>query len=213
MPKVDVYGLTGQKSGQIVLPSDIFAAQIRQPLMTQAVRVYLSNQRKAKAKAKTRAEVSGSGKKIWRQKGTGRARHGDRYAPIFVGGGVAHGPTGKENYKLKMPKKMRQQALFSALTSKFRDGELIIVSGLTKIEPKTGKLVKTLGKLKINPSVDGKNPKILIILPKILENVSRAARNIEGVKLALVNALNPYEILNGGKLIFMKEAIEKLKEQ
>lgn len=210
MPKVDVYGLTGQKSGQIVLPSDIFAAQIRQPLMTQAVRVYLSNQRKAKAKAKTRAEVSGSGKKIWRQKGTGRARHGDRYAPIFVGGGVAHGPTGKENYKLKMPKKMARQALSAALTSKFRDGELIIVSGLTKIEPKTAKMVKILAKLKINLSKTGK---ILLILPKIFKNVVLAARNIKGVRLILVGNLNTYEVLNGGKLIFMKEAIEKLREQ
>lgn len=210
MLKANVYSLTGTATGKITLPDDIFAAKVRPALMAQAVRVYLSNQRRARAQAKTRAEVSGSGKKIWRQKGTGRARHGDRYAPIFVGGGVAHGPTGKENYKLKMPQKMRQQALFSALTSKFRDGGLIIVSGLAKIEPKTSKMVKALAKLKINPPTSGE---VLLILPKVLENVILAARNIEGVKLVSVEALNTYEVLNGGKLVFMKEAIEKLKEQ
>lgn len=207
MPRVNVYATTGTATGKITLPDHIFAAKVRPILMAQAVRAYLSNHRLARAQARTRGEVSGSGRKIWAQKGTGRARHGDQYAPIFVGGGVAHGPVGNENYKLKMSKKMRQQALFSALTSKFKNEELIIVSGLAKIEPKTGKLVKIFGKLKINPPT-----KTTIILPKVLENVSRAARNIEGVKLALVNALNPYEILNGGKLIFMKEAVEGLKE-
>lgn len=212
MPRVNVYAITGTATGKITLPGDIFAAKVRPVLMAQAIRVYLSNQRRAHAQARTRAEVSGSGKKIWAQKGTGRARHGDQYSPIFVGGGKAHGPVGNENYKLKMPKKMRQQALFSALTSKLKDDELTVVSGLAKIEPKTGKLVKILGKLKISPSGDGKNPKIMIILPKILENVSRAAGNIKGVRLTLVNTLNAYEILNGGKIVFMKEAVEGLKE-
>ena len=207
MPRVNVYAVTGTATGKITLPDNIFAAKVRPILMAQAVRAYLSNHRTARAQARTRAEVSGSGKKIWAQKGTGRARHGDQYAPIFVGGGVAHGPVGNENYKLKMSKKMRQQALFSALTSKLKDEELIIVNGLAKIEPKTGKLVKILSQLKAN----SQDEKVLLILPEILKNVVLAARNIEGVCLATVDSLNTYEILNGGKLVFMKEAVEGLK--
>lgn len=207
MPQVNVYATTGTATGKMTLPDNIFAAKVRPLLMAQAVRAYLSNHRIARAQARTRAEVSGSGKKIYAQKGTGRARHGDQYAPIFVGGGVAHGPKGNENYKLKMPRKMRQQALFSALTSKLKENELVIVGGLAKVEPKTGKLVKIFAKLKINSPA-----KVMIILPKVLENVSRAARNIKGVKLLPVNALNTYEVLNGGKLVFMKEALEELKK-
>lgn len=205
MPKINIYNITGKKSGQVTLPREIFAAKINGQLMAQAVRVYLSNQRKAHPKVKTRGEVAGSGRKIWRQKGTGRARHGDRYAPIFVGGGVAHGPTGRENYQLKMSRRMRQQALFSALTSKFKDGEIVVVQGLAKIEPKTKKMIKILKTL-------GQDQKLTIILPGIVENVTRAARNIKGVNLTKANLLNTYEVLNGGKLIFMKESIDKLKE-
>ncbi|TSC54528.1 MAG: large subunit ribosomal protein L4 [Microgenomates group bacterium LiPW_31] len=212
MPKISVFTIAGKKSDQITLPSKIFAAKVNNQLMAQAVRVYLSNQRKAGAKAKTRAEVSGSGRKIWRQKGTGRARHGDQYAPIFVGGGVAHGPTGSENYQLKMSKRMRQQALFSALTSKFKDGEIIAVKGLAKIEPKTKEMMMVLEKLTRNWKLETRNWKLTLVLPELIENVIRAARNIEGVKLTQVNMLNTYDVLNGGKLIFMKESIDKLKE-
>jgi len=234
MPRVNIFTIAGKKSEQITLPSKIFAAKVNNQLMAQAVRVYLSNQRKAGAKAKTRAEVSGSGRKIWRQKGTGRARHGDQYAPIFVGGGVAHGPTGSENYQLKMSKRMRQQALFSALTSKFKDGEIIVVKGLAKIEPKTKEMMMVLEKLTRNwPCVAkgyaggakletsraspkampaARNWKLTLVLPELIENVIRAARNIEGVKLVQANTLNTYDVLNGGKLIFMKESMDKLKE-
>ena len=212
MPRVNIFTITGKKSDQITLPSKIYAAKVNNQLMAQAVRVYLSNQRKAGAKAKTRAEVSGSGRKIWRQKGTGRARHGDQYAPIFVGGGVAHGPTGSENYQLKMSKRMRQQALFSALTSKFKDGEIIVVKGLAKIEPKTKEMMMVLEKLTRNWKLETRNWKLTLVLPELIENVIRAARNIEGVKLTQINMLNTYDVLNGGKLIFMKESIDKLKE-
>lgn len=205
MPKADLLTITGRKSGKIDLPKEIFAAKINESLMTQAVRVYLSNQRRAKAKVKTRGEVRGSRRKIWRQKGTGRARHGDRYAPIFVGGGRAHGPTGKENYQLKMSKKMRRQALFSAMTSKFKEDEILVVKGLEKVEPKTKEMAGVLEKLT-------KDRKLTIILPEVIENVIRAARNIKGISLAQANLLNTYQVLNGGKLILMKESVDKLKE-
>lgn len=206
MPKVDVYTLLGIKSGQMELPKEIFAAKINEPLVAQAVRVYLSNQRTAQAKVKNRSEIARTTAKWFRQKGTGRARHGARSAPIFVGGGVAHGPTGEQNYQLKMPKKMKKQALFSVLSSKFKVGGVMVIKDLAKIEPKTKKMKTTLEKLI-------KDGKTTIILSEKLENVTRAARNLKGVSLTQVNQLNPYEILNGGQLIFMKEAVEKLKEK
>jgi len=139
MPKVDVYNLSGIKSGQMELPKNIFAVKINESLMAQAVRVYLSNQRKSRTKTKSRGEIVLTKAKWFRQKGTGRARHGARSAPIFVGGGVAHGPTGEQNYHLKMSKKMKKQALFSALTSKFKANEVMVIKDLAKIEPKTKK--------------------------------------------------------------------------
>ncbi len=206
MPKVAVFTSTGTKSSEkINLPKEIFGAKINEPLMAQAVRVYLSNQRKGTAKVKTRSDVRGSGRKIWRQKGTGRARHGDKYAPIFVGGGVAHGPDGTENYQLKMSKKMKRLALFSALTSKLKADEIVVVKGLDKVEPKTKAMALVLSKL-------GGSKKRLVVLPSILEKVMRAARNIEGVRLAQANLLNTYRVLNGGKIILMKESVDKLKE-
>lgn len=207
MPKVDLYTKTGRKSGQISLPKEIFAASINEQLMAQAVRVYLANQRKSGAKTKTRGEVKGSRRKIWRQKGTGRARHGDKYAPIFVGGGRAHGPTGKENYKLKMSKKMKRKALFSALTSKLKDKELIVVKDLVKAEPKTKEMAKIMASLPLK-----NKKKILLVLPEVLDNVIRAGRNLVDVDLAQANQLNSYQILNHDQLVFMKESVEKLKK-
>lgn len=205
MPKVNVLATNGKKVGTIKLPKEIFGARINEDLIAQAVRVYLANQRKARAKTKRRGEVVGSRRKIWRQKGTGRARHGDRYAPIFVGGGVAHGPTGRENWKLKLSKKMRRKALFSALTSKLKDGEVIVVTGLEKVKPKTKEMVGVLQKLT-------QKGKLTIVLPKRTENIIRAARNIKGVNLAQASLLNTYEVLNGGTLIFTKGSVDKLEE-
>lgn len=207
MPKADLYTITGRKSGQLSLPKEMFGAAINKQLMAQAVRVYLSNQRKARAKTKTRAEIRGSRRKIWRQKGTGRARHGDKYAPIFVGGGRAHGPTGKENYKLKMSKVMKKKALFSALTSKLKEKEVIAIKGLAKVEPKAKTMAKTLVSLPLK-----EKKKVLLVLPSILENVIRAGRNLAGVELTQANQLNTYQVLKHDQLVFMEESIEKLKE-
>lgn len=219
MAKIDVYNTKGKKTGKVQLPKEIFEVKINEQLMAQAVRVYLSNLRKARPKTKTRGEVIGSGRKIYRQKGTGRARHGDRYAPIFVGGGKAHGPTGKENYKLKMPKKMRRKALFSALTSKLCQKAIIVVEGLEKVEPKTKEMVKIMQNLTRLPDGQGfkiqngkLKEKISLVLPQPIENIVQAARNIAGLKLRQVNLLNVYEVLNGGKLILTKESIKTLKE-
>jgi large subunit ribosomal protein L4 len=205
MPKVNVLSIQGKKIGTVELPKEIFSVKINEDLMAQAVRVYLSNQRKSGAKTKKRSEIRGSRRKIWRQKGTGRARHGDRYAPIFVGGGVAHGPTGQENWKRKLTKKMRRSALFSALTSKLKADEVLVVKGLEKVEPKTKKMAQVLKKLV-------QKKKLTLILPEKTESVIRGARNIKGVNLAQARLLNTYGVLNGGTLVLMKESIDKLKE-
>lgn len=204
MPKVNVYNTKGETTGKVSLPKEVFGAKINEQLMAQAVRVYLANQRRARAKTKTRGEVIGSGRKIYRQKGTGRARHGDRYAPIFVGGGIAHGPKG-EVKRLKMPKKMKRLALFSALTSKLKAKNVIVMEGLEKIKPKTKEMAKIMQNLKCKG-------KISLVLPEKIESVVRAARNIANLKLIQANLLNTYEVLNGGKLIFARDSIKKLKE-
>ncbi|OGD53926.1 50S ribosomal protein L4 [Candidatus Beckwithbacteria bacterium RBG_13_35_6] len=214
MTRIDVLNTRGEKSGSINLPDEIFKVKINRLLMVQAVRVYLSNQRQSPAKAKTRGEVDASGRKIYRQKGTGRARHGDIKAPIFVKGGKAHGPSGKQNYKLKISKIMKKKALFSALSSKLKSKQILVVDGLAKVAPKTKEMVKIISNF--NPPggglISNKKMKITIILPRVLDNVMRAARNIKGVNLKQANLLTTYEVVNGGDIILMKESIEVLKE-
>lgn len=206
MIKTDLYTIDGKKEGKIDLSEEIFAVKVKPVLLSQAVRVFLSNQRKAGAKAKTRSEVSGSGVKIYRQKGTGRARHGDRYAPIFVGGGVAHGPTGWENYRLKLSKKMRRKALFGSLTSKFKAGEIVFVTGLEKIGSKTKKTAQALDK------IIGPKQKVLIIHSGNSEDLLRSAGNLAGVSLQSASRLNSYLVLNGGQLVFSKESLSVLEK-
>ncbi|MBL7150587.1 50S ribosomal protein L4 [Candidatus Microgenomates bacterium] len=218
MPRIDIYNIKEEKTGKIQLPEEFFGAVVNKQLMAQAIRIYLANQRKARAKTKTRGQVTGSGIKIYRQKGTGRARHGDRYAPIFVGGGVTHGPRGIKNRRLKMSKKMRRKAFFSALTSKFKEKKIVVIKDLEKINPKTKKMAKVLDKIinrkpaTLKTQKKKKTQKILLILPNVLENVMRAGRNIPSLKTIQAKQLNTYEVLNGGLLVFMKSSIKTLKE-
>lgn len=204
-----MFDVKGARNGTMALPKEVFGVKINKPLMAQAVRVYLANQRQGNASTQTRSEVEGSRKKIYRQKGTGGARHGSKRAPIFVKGGVAHGPKPKD-YSLSLPKKMKKAALFSALTLKFKDGEIKVLSGLTKIEPKT-KIMDILVK-KISED-QNKKQKVLLITsaaPKDLENVYRAGRNISNVEILNAKLLNTYEVLKYKNLLFMKESIEVL---
>lgn len=211
MLKLNLIDITGKNAGTIGLPKEIFAVKVNPELMAQAVRVYLANQRTAGAKTKTRAEVNRTKAKWYRQKGTGKARHGSRAANIFVGGGIAHGPTGGQTYKLKMSQKAKKAALFSALTDKLKNKKILVIEGLEKVKPKTKEMAKTLEKLQ--PKADRpRAEKILIVMPKVIDNVIRAARNIEGVSLEQANLLNTYEVLNNKEIIFMKEGIDKLKE-
>ncbi len=203
-----VYDTKGKIAGHIELPSEIFNAKINNSLMSQAVRVYLANQRQGTVKTKDRGEVNATTKKIWQQKGTGRARHGSKRAPIFVGGGLAFGPRPRD-LSLNFSKKMKTLALFSALSSKLKDQELKIIKGLEEIAPKTKIMSGILKNLGIQD-----DKKTLLIMPKAgaeLQNVYRASRNIEGVEILSANMLNAYRILDNTLVLLMKDSIAVLK--
>ncbi len=203
----EVISLSGTKKPKISLPAKIFGAKPNPALMAQAVRVFLSNQREARAKTKTRSEVKRTKAKWYRQKGTGRARHGARSAPIFVGGGRAHGPTGRENYKKVMPEKMRRTALLSALSAKAHDKEIIVVEGLEKAK-KTKEVVSMLEKI-----VPDKKKNILLVLSEKTENVNQAIRNISFLKMIQAQSLNTYEVLKARKILISRETLKALEEK
>src|SRR5258708_4404168 len=163
---VSVYDTAGKEVETMSLPEEIFGAKINKVLMAQAVRVYLANQRQGNASTKTRGEVAGSTRKIYKQKGTGRARHGGIRAPIFVKGGIAHGPK-PQDHSLAMPKKMKRVALFSALTAKLADGQIKVISGLETLEPKTKVMMQTLN----NFGLAEKKANILLVMPDNNEKV------------------------------------------
>lgn len=206
---VSVFDIKGKVAGHIELPSEIFGAKINNPLMSQAVRVYLANQRQGTVKTKDRGEVNKTTKKIWQQKGTGRARHGSKRAPIFVGGGLAFGPKPRD-LSLSISKKMKTLALFSALSSKLKDNEIKIVKGLETVTPKTKIMSGVLKSLGIQD-----DKKVLLIMPKAggeSQNVYRASRNIEGVEILSANTLNAYRILDNELILLMKDSIDVIKD-
>jgi len=204
MPKVAVYNIEGATVGELELNKEIFDVEINEALLHQAVRMQLANKRQGTQSALTRAEVRGGGAKPWRQKGTGRARHGSIRSPIWVKGGVVFAPKPRD-YSMKMPKKMRRQALKSALTSKVKNDEILVLDDLKLAQPKTKEMVKVLKNL----GVDGK---ALVVLPEKDEVVVRASGNIQGIKLASVNTLNVLDILNYDKFIITQEAVQKVEE-
>ena len=203
---VPMYDVKGAKNGVYALPKEVFGAKINQPLMAQAVRVYLANQRQGNAHTKSRGEITLTTAKWYRQKGTGRARHGAQSAPIFVGGGVAHGPK-KRDFSLSLPQKMRKAALYSALSLRTKDGDVKVLSGLSKITPKAKIMAQVIKKITEDKT------KVLLVTsaaPKDLENVYRAGRNLENMEILNAKLLNTYEVLKYKNLIFMKESIEIL---
>jgi len=193
-----------QLKSKVALAKDIFGQKPNMALLAQARRVFLTNQRSAGAKAKGRSERRGSGRKIWAQKGTGRARHSDRQAPIFVGGGKAHGPVGFKK-RLHLSKKMRRAALRSALSVKAKEDNIIIISDLAKISPKTKAALVFLKKIGLMEK------KLTLCLEKKEESVRRAFSNLPNVKFILAAQLHSYAVLNAGKLIFTKKSLKKLE--
>ncbi|MBU0576554.1 50S ribosomal protein L4 [Patescibacteria group bacterium] len=204
--KLTTYTKTGNKSQTAVTGSDaVFAAKVNQPLLAQGIRVHLANQRQGTSKVKTRSEVARTKKKLYRQKGTGGARHGSKNAPIFVGGGVAHGPTGNANWKLKMTRSLKNQALISALSA--QKDQIIVWDGLNELEGKTKLAAKLLYKM-----VDQKD-KTLVVVTKFKPEMLQSLRNIENILLTKVVRLNIYEVALVDKIIMTSEAVKELEDR
>ena len=204
MPTISVYDMTGKQTGSMELNADIFGIEPNVAVMHSAVINYLANQRQGTQSTKTRSEVSGGGRKPWRQKGTGHARQGSTRSPQWTHGGIALGPKPR-SYRFALPKKVRRLALKSAFSSKVIAGEMLVLESLTVEEIKTKTIVNMLNAL-------GADRKVLLVLPEKDEKVILSARNIPGVKTALVNTLNVYDILNCDKFIVVKDAVAQLEE-
>jgi large subunit ribosomal protein L4 len=204
MPKIDVYDINGKKVKELELNENVFGIEPNEAVVHSVLINFLANQRQGTQSTKTRSEVSGGGKKPWRQKGTGRARQGSTRAPQWIKGGIALGPKPR-SYKYTVNKKERQLAIKSLLSSKVLEKELVVVDSLPLKEIKTKEMVKTLSNLK----VEGK---ALIMLPERNEQVQKSARNINGVKTTLVETVNVYDLLKYNKLVLTLDTVKKLEE-
>ena len=194
MPTMKVMDMAGKEVGTIELSDKIFGAEVNAALLHTAVRAYLMNQRQGTQSTLTRSEVSGGGKKPWKQKGTGRARQGSTRSPQWVHGGIALGPKPR-TYRLAMNKKAKRAAMFSAFSSKVAGGEMIVVNAITATEYKTSAMAA-----------------MLIVLPEVDAKVIKSCANLPKVKTAVVNALNVYDILNCDTFIITEAAVKKIEE-
>ncbi len=204
MAKVSVYNMEGKEVGNIDLNDAVFGAKINEHLVHMAVLQQLADNRQGTQKAKTRSEVSGGGRKPWRQKGTGHARQGSIRAPQWKGGGVVFAPVPRD-YSFKLNKKEKRAALKSVLTDKVQTGKLIVLEALTSEEYKTKNIKAVLTNLKVED-------KALIVIADKDEKVMKSAANLPFVETALPNTINVYDILNAGTLILTKDAAQKIEE-
>jgi len=204
MPSVDVIDLSNKKVGTLELADAVFGAPVNKALLYEAVRHHLAGTRRGTAKTKTRHEVAGSGKKLWKQKGTGRARMGSIRSPLWRHGGTTHGPQPRD-YSYKLPRKMQLGALRSALSAKLRDGELRIVSEFALSEHKSKQMRKTLDALEIARTV-------LLVDNTENRNLELSSRNLEGVKLVDSHHVNVYDLLGHQQVLMTQAAAQKLSE-
>ena len=204
MPNVSVFDMNGKKVSDLALAESVFGIEPNTYAMHLCVVNYLANQRQGTQSTRTRSEVSGGGKKPWRQKGTGRARQGSTRAPQWTHGGIAHGPKPRE-YGFSINKKVRRLAMKSAFSSKVAAEELVVLDSLKLDAIKTKEVAKVLSALET-----GK--KVLLVLPEKDDIIYRSARNIAGVKVALVNTLNVYDILNSDTMVVLQDAVAKIEE-
>ncbi len=209
--KVKVYNQKGEEVGTTVLPKEVFEREINPDLIHQVAVCMMANQRHPWAHTKDRGEVSGGGRKPWRQKGTGRARHGSIRSPIWVGGGVAHGPRKEKKYKKRIPKRMKRQALLSVLSGKVKDNELVVLDKLEIDTPKTKKMAEIIKNLKEKAKVIEKKS-LLIAIPKKDDNIIRSAYNIPKVEVIEARNLNVLELLKYKYLVLPKDSIKVIKE-
>ncbi len=204
MPTVDVINLQNQKVGSVELSADVFGAEVNEHLLYESVRHFMAGERAGTASTKTRHEVAGSGKKLWKQKGTGRARMGSIRSPLWRHGGTTHGPQPRD-YSYRLNKKMVQGALRSALSAKLRDGELRVVDAFSLADPKTKGLALTLGKLNADKTV-------LLVENAENKNLVLGSRNLQGVKLVSSKDVTTYDLLKYKNILLSKAAAEKLSE-
>lgn len=204
MPTIDVYNVEGKKVSTVDLKEEIFGIEPNEAIVHSVLINFLANQRQGTQSTKTRSEVSGGGRKPWRQKGTGRARQGSIRAPQWIKGGIALGPKPRK-YTYKVNKKEKRLAIKSVLSSKVLENQLVVIDELPFKDIKTKQMVSALEKNK----VEGKT---LIMLPEKNEAVQKSARNIEGVKTILVNTINVYDLLKYNKLVITLDTVKKLEE-
>ena len=204
MPKVDVLSVDGKKVKELELNENVFGIEPNENIVHSAIVNYLANQRQGTQNTKTRAEVSGGGRKPWRQKGTGRARQGSIRAPQWIKGGIALGPRPR-SYSYKINKKEKRLAIKSILSSKVAEKELVVLDKLELKEIKTANMVKVLNNVK----AEGKT---LILLPANNENVCKSSRNIEGVKTLTVDTINTYDLVKYNNLVVTEDTVKKLEE-
>jgi large subunit ribosomal protein L4 len=204
MPSVDIIDLTNKKVGTLDLSDEVFGAKVNEALLYEAVRHHLAGTRRGTASTKTRHEVAGSGKKLWKQKGTGRARMGSIRSPLWRHGGTTHGPQPRD-YSYKLPRKMLLGALRSALSAKLRDGELRVVSEFNMSEAKSKLMRKTLDALDVKRT-------ILLVDNGENRNLELSSRNLEGVKLVQSREVTVYDLLGHQQVLLSQAAAEKLSE-
>ena len=204
MPSIKVVNMTGAQVGEIALSDVIFGAEVNKAVLHAAVRTYLLNQRQGTQSTLTRSEVSGGGRKPWRQKGTGRARQGSTRSPQWTHGGIALGPKPR-SYTKKLNKKVKQIAMFSALSAKVANNEMVVVDAIVAESYKTKVMASMLTAI-------GAGKKALVVLDAPNAMVSKSLANIPGVKVAYTNTLNVYDILNCNTIVFAQAAVQKLEE-
>ena len=205
--KLKVLDYSAKKVGEVSLDNLLFRVEPNEVVVQRAVKVYLANRRQATAKTKGISEVSGSGKKPWRQKGTGRARAGSTRSPIWVGGATIFGPSGNQNYKLKMNKSEHLLALASVLSDKANNNAIKVVQDGNFISPKTKDFVKALADLKLA------DKKVLFVIDGCDENFARACTNIQNLTVVFVTNVSVYDVLNADQLVFTKGALDILDEK
>ncbi|MBO5374827.1 MAG: 50S ribosomal protein L4 [Clostridia bacterium] len=204
MPDIKVVNMTGAEVSTLALSEKVFGAEVNEAVLHAAVRAYLLNQRQGTQSTLTRSEVSGGGRKPWKQKGTGRARQGSTRSPQWTHGGIALGPKPR-SYTTKLNKKVKQIALFSALSSKVANNEMIVVDAITATEYKTKTMIAMLTAI-------GAGKKSLVVLEAPDAMVVKSLANIPGVKVAYANTLNAYDILNCNSIVFAQNAVAKIEE-
>lgn len=209
--KADVYNLKNEVVGTMELPSAVFGTKWNAALVQQVLEAQLANARAPWAHTKDRSEVSGGGKKPWRQKGTGRARHGSTRSPIWVGGGKAHGPRNDRDYSQKVNKKMKRVALFSVLSKKAKDGEVKVFDSLVIDAPKT-KNVATALKAILSPRKGDKRFDVLLVSDNANKNLFRATSNLQKTKTVEPGSLNVYDLMNHKNLFIDKSVVETIEK-